>query len=167
MSLFVVMEANSSSLLMQDHDIDDPKKTDLTVTGLNPHRYYYFYLQARTSAGLGEAAKIKGATLLDGGDIAFHLCSVSVILCTVNIRPNVTLHQTGYLITAHLWENSCGQIYLYCINRLITLKWPVFISSSSILHQCHNFRELCQPELGAKRQAPQHRLPHPLPSVKW
>lgn len=149
MSLLVVMDANGSSLQMQNIDIPDPKMTDITVTSLNPHRYYYFNLQARTAAGLGDSIKIKGATLLDGGDIAFHLSALFKSFYAI-VRHNVTVHQTVYFIyiTGYL-ESSCGQICLYRRNRLTSLKWPVFISSSSFLHQCHNFRELCQPELGA------------------
>ncbi|XP_041953546.1 neural cell adhesion molecule L1.1-like isoform X3 [Alosa sapidissima] len=61
-----IVDANGSTPEMQDFDIPDPKKTDITVIELNPQRSYYFYLQGRTAAGLGEATKVKGATLLDG-----------------------------------------------------------------------------------------------------
>lgn len=93
-----IMDANSSSLLMQDHDIDDPKKTDLTVTGLNPHRYYYFYLQARTSAGLGEAAKIKGATLLDGVPPSFINVTTSENYANLSWVPSDRHRSIGFHI---------------------------------------------------------------------
>ena len=69
-SLPAVVDGNGSSVVMQDIDISDADKTDFTVKNLNPHRYYYFYLQGHTAAGYGEITKMKGATLLDGGDIA-------------------------------------------------------------------------------------------------
>ncbi|XP_031422751.1 neural cell adhesion molecule L1.1-like isoform X2 [Clupea harengus] len=61
-----IVDGNGSSVVMQDIDISDADKTDFTVKNLNPHRYYYFYLQGHTAAGYGEITKMKGATLLDG-----------------------------------------------------------------------------------------------------
>ncbi|KAL2103937.1 hypothetical protein ACEWY4_000805 [Coilia grayii] len=61
-----IVDANGTSPLMVDIDIPDPTKTDIKLDWLNPQNYYYFYLQGRTAAGLGEATKMRGATLLDG-----------------------------------------------------------------------------------------------------
>ncbi|XP_063065660.1 neural cell adhesion molecule L1.1-like [Engraulis encrasicolus] len=46
--------------------INDPTKTDYRLEHLNPQEFYYFSLQGKTAAGLGESTKMKGATLLDG-----------------------------------------------------------------------------------------------------
>lgn len=91
MSLLVVMDADGSSLQIDEFTLPDPKITRFTVMNLTPQRQYYFYLQALTAVGPGEAIKVKGATLLDGGEIAFHLSALFHSFHVI-IRRNVTEH---------------------------------------------------------------------------
>uniref|UniRef100_A0A1A8BJR0 Neural cell adhesion molecule L1 n=1 Tax=Nothobranchius kadleci TaxID=1051664 RepID=A0A1A8BJR0_NOTKA len=51
---------------MQVEKLDDPTVTHFTLTNLDRHSEYQFYVRGRTNAGDGEPIKMRGATTLDG-----------------------------------------------------------------------------------------------------
>ncbi|XP_062397006.1 neural cell adhesion molecule L1.1-like isoform X2 [Sardina pilchardus] len=102
-----IVDANGSAPLMQDQDIGDANNTDITLTKLNPQRYYYFYLQGRTSAGLGEAAKLKGATMLDGVPPTIINVTVADTYANLSWVPGERHRNIGFRI--HFLQKSAGR----------------------------------------------------------
>lgn len=58
----------SSSLAIQT--INDPSVTHIVLGNLDPSTYYNFKVIARTAKGDGPPITLRGATLLDGGELS-------------------------------------------------------------------------------------------------
>lgn len=66
------VEVQSGHSPLQMQMIDDPSVTHVVLDQLDPSTYYIFKVIARTAKGDGPPISLRGATLLDGGELTVY-----------------------------------------------------------------------------------------------